>query len=372
MDAVLLAGGKGTRLRPLTVARPKPLVPIANRPIMGYQLDLLERGGFDRIFIPVDYLGERIVEYIEGLSTGMDFEFTHGNLSRGTAGAVGNLRDHLSDTFLVISGDLLVNVDLAELVKFHNGNGSSATIVLTSVEDPTHYGIARLEDDRIIEFVEKPDPSNVFSNLINAGIYVFEPEILEHIPGDVEYDFSMDLFPRVLDDYVVSGYRLSGYWNDVGRPSRYLQANGDALSGRFPLGEFNERYRTLTEMEPVKGENSRIADGNISCPVLMGDGCVVEEGCVFRSFVVLGDQVRVGRGSVLDGVVVHDDVSIGENGKMVKSIIGRGTEISSDVELAEGTVIGDQTRMGAGCRIGANMKIWSGSTLGPNTIIVPD
>ncbi len=372
MDAVLLAGGKGTRLRPLTVGRPKPLVPIANRPIMGYQLRLIEEAGFERVFVPVDYLGEQIVRFTEGLDTDLEFQFTFDNLSRGTAGAVGNLRESLEDTFLVISGDLLVDIDLGEIVDFHRDREASATIVLTSVEDPTHYGIARLEEERIIEFVEKPDPSRIFSDLINAGIYVFEPRVLREIPADVEYDFSMDLFPRILDDTYVAGYRLDGYWNDIGRPSRYLQANGDALSNQFPIGEFYSEYRWLSGMKPLMGSRSRVGDVDISCSVLMGDECVVEGGSALRSFVVLGDGVRIGENSVLDGVVVHEGAKIGRNAHLTKSIIGRDSEIGEDVELAEGTVIGDETRMGDGCRIGSNMKIWSGSTLGPGTVIVPD
>jgi len=372
MDAVLLAGGKGTRLRPLTVGRPKPLVPVANRPIMEYSLRLLEKAGFDRVFIPVDYLGDQIVSYATSLDTALSIDFTFGNLPLGTAGAVVKLRDRLQKTFLVISGDLLVDADLADMMQFHNELGAAATIALTRVEDPVHYGIALLEGNRISQFAEKPDRSQIFSDVINAGIYVLEPEVLERIPPGLAYDFSMDLFPRLMKDSYVAGYLLGGYWNDVGRPSRYLQANGDALAGRFPLGNFVEDLRWMKGMNPVMGKRSRIGRVSISCPVLLGDNCLVGGGSVLRGFVVLGDNVSVGEDCLLDGVVVHDNSRIEASAKIVRSIIGRNCRIGRGVELDEGTVIGDNTTIGSECHIGANMKIWSGSSLGSGTVIVPD
>ena len=372
MDAVLLAAGKGTRLRPLTVGRPKPLVPVANRPIMDYQLKLLGRAGVDRVIVPVEYLGEQIVEYLDGFDSDMSFEFTHDNLRLGTAGAVGRLADRIDDTFVVISGDLLVDLDVADMVKAHLDTEAAVTIALTRVEDPTHYGIALLDSKRITQFLEKPDPSRIFSDIINAGIYVLDPSVLSEIPPDRSYDFSMDLFPGLMEDRFVGGYLLDGYWNDVGRPSRYLQANGDALLGRFPIHRFIEDYRWMEGTTPLMGRRSRIGKVDISCPVLLGENCLVEEGSVLQSFVVLGDDVEVGMDSILDGVVIHEGTKIGPSAHLSKCIVGRRCEIAGDVELAEGTVIGDDTRLGKGCRIGSNMKIWTGSTLGPNTMIVPD
>ncbi len=372
MDAVLLAAGKGTRLRPLTVSRPKPLVPVANTPIIDFQIMLLERAGVNRVFVPVEYLGEQIVQHLESMDTALSFEFTYDNLRYGTAGAVGRLAGDIEGTFLVISGDLLVDADLGEMVEFHQGLEASATIALTRVGDPTHYGIALLEGNRISQFQEKPDPSTIFSDIINAGIYVLEPEVLGRVPRDREFDFSRDLYPDIMRDHLVAGYLLGGYWNDIGRPSRYLQANGDALSGAFPAYKFLKQYRWMEATTPMMGSRSRIGNVEIHGPVLLGDNCSVEEGSVLRSFVVLGDGVSVGEGSVLDGVVVHSGTQIGPSANLRKCIIGRGCEIDRDVDLAEGTVIGDDTTIGPECRIGANMKIWSGSTLGPNTIIVPD
>ncbi len=372
MDAVLLAAGKGTRLRPLTVNRPKPLVPVANRPIIHYQMRLLEEAGFDRVIIPVDYLGKQIVDYVESSDSGLSFEFTYDNLDLGTAGAVGKLSGKLEETFLVISGDLLVDVDLDDLMDFHGDQEASATMALTRVEDPIHYGIALLEGHRICSFLEKPDPSKVFSNTINAGIYVMDPRILESIPLNASYDFSMDLFPSLVENTPISGYLINGYWNDIGRPSRYLQANGDALMGKFPIQRFVEGFEWLEGSTPVVGKSSKIGRVDISCPVLLGDNCVVEEGSVLRSFVSLGNDVSIGTNSTLDGVVVDQGTRIGPGANIQKCIIGRRCMIEERVELAEGTVIGDDTKIGPGCRIGTNMKIWTGSTLGANTMIVPD
>jgi mannose-1-phosphate guanylyltransferase len=372
MDAVLLAAGKGTRLRPLTVSRPKPLVPVANEPIMRFQLILLERAGFDRVLVPVEYLGEQIVQYLKSLDTHLSFEFTFDNLALGTAGAVGRLADRLDDTFAVISGDLLVDIDLEKMVDFHLSNEAAATIALTRVEDPVHYGIALLEGNKIHRFLEKPDPSKVFSDTINAGIYVLEPSVLDAIPGECSFDFSKDLFPAIMEEVFIGGYRFDGYWNDIGRPSRYLQANGDALMGSFPIHRYVEEYRWMEGTNAVIGQRSRVGDVDISCPVLMGDGCTVERGSVMQSFVVLGDRVSVGQDSTLDGVVVHEGTRIGPSANLRKCIIGRDCTIEDGVELAEGTVIGDGTKIGPSCRIGSNMKIWAGSTLGAGTVIVPD
>jgi mannose-1-phosphate guanylyltransferase len=372
MDAVLLAAGKGTRLRPLTVSRPKPMVPVANRPIIQYQLEILDRAGVDRVIVPVEYLGDQIIGYLQGLDSDISFEFTRDNLRLGTAGAVGRLADRLDETFVVISGDLLVDIDVADMMKAHLGTGAAVTIALTRVEDPTHYGIALLDENRITQFLEKPDPSKIFSDIINAGIYVLDPGVLEDVPPDQSFDFSRDLFPRVMEDGFVGGYLLDGYWNDIGRPSRYLQANGDALMGEFPIHKFIEEYRWMEGSTPLMGRRSKIGKVDISCPVLLGENCSVGEGSTLRSFVILGDDVEVGNDSILDGVVIHEGAKIGPSNNLRKCIIGRRCEIDGDVELAEGTVIGDETRLGRGCRIGSNMKIWTGSTLGPNTMIVPD
>ncbi len=372
MDAVLLAAGKGTRLRPLTVNRPKPLVPVANRPVMEYQLRLLEKAGFERVIIPLGYLGEQIASYAESFESELKFEFSFENIPLGTAGAVAKLRDRLDGTFLIISGDLLVDVDVSDLMDFHRRMSASVSIALTRVEDPTQYGIALLEGSRISTFAEKPDPSKVFSNLINAGIYVMEPEVLDEVPPNAQFDFSLNLFPSIIDRRYVAGYLMEGYWNDIGRPSSYLQANGDALLGRFPLDKFVREPTLPTKVTPVMGRSSTVGDVDISGPVLLGENCLVEGGSALRSFVVLGDNVSVGKDSVLDSVVVHRGTRIGSSANVRHCIIGRGCVISEDVQLAEGTVIGDETRIGQGCRIGANMKIWAGSTLGPNTIIMPD
>jgi mannose-1-phosphate guanylyltransferase len=348
------------------------MVPVANMPIIQYQLHLLDKAGIDRVIVPVEYLGDQIVEYLDGLDSGLSFEFTFDNLRLGTAGAVGRLSDRIDDTFVIISGDLLVDLDISEMIKSHMDTDAAVTIALTRVEDPTHYGIALLDGPRIIQFLEKPDPSKIFSDIINAGIYVMDPSVLKEIPPDQPFDFSMDLFPRVMENRFVGGYLLDGYWNDIGRPSRYLQANGDALLGVFPIHKFIEDYRWMESTTPLMGRRSKIGKVDISCPVLLGDNCLVEEGASLRSFVVLGDNVGVGSDSVLDGVVIHEGSKIGSSTNLRKCIIGRRCEIAAEVELAEGTVIGDDTKLGRGCRIGSNMKIWTGSTLGPNTMIVPD
>jgi NDP-sugar pyrophosphorylase family protein len=348
------------------------MVPVANLPVIHYQILLLERAGFDRVFVPLGYLGDQIESYLNSLDVSIAFEFTYENIPLGTAGAVGRLSKELTGPFLVISGDILGNVDLKEMVEFHTRTGASVSIALTRVEDPTHYGVALLEGDKILQFAEKPDPSQVFSDIANAGIYVLDPRAAERIPPGVSYDFSVDLFPAVMEDDLVCGYLLEGYWNDIGRPSRYLQANGDALTGRFPIHSLVKNFELIRGGSPVVGKRSKIGKVDISCPVVLGENSAIEEGSVLRSFVVLGDHVSIGEGTTLDGVVVHEGAKIGSDSALRKCVVGSRCQIDSDVELAEGTVIGDDTRIGQGCRIGSNMKIMTRSTLGPNTVIIPD
>lgn len=241
MKAVVLAGGRGgTRLLPLTVYRPKPMIPFFNRPLMEYIVQKLAETGVDEIYVLVGYLKERIMEYFgDGSKWGLEIHYSDkDNVKLGTAGgATKKVAREMDEAFFVVSSDVLTNLDLKALYDYHHEKKALATVALSEVDDPTQYGIAIInEDGRILRFKEKPKPEEAFSNLVNAGIYVFEPEAFDLVPKGKNFDFSRDLFPRMLEnDLPLYGFPFSEYWNDVGRPSSYLQAIEDVFLGRLHL-----------------------------------------------------------------------------------------------------------------------------------------
>jgi mannose-1-phosphate guanylyltransferase/phosphomannomutase len=246
MKAVVMAGGEGTRLRPLTSNQPKPMVPIVGKPCMEHILELLRRHGLDDVVVTVAFLPQAIRSYFgDGEPLGLHIEYSVEDSPLGTAGSVRLASGKLDDTFLVISGDALCDVDLTRLLDFHRERGASVTIGLKSVENPLEFGIVVTDEDgRIERFLEKPSWGQVFSDTINTGIYVVEPEVLRHIPTDRPYDFSKELFPLLLEmGRPLYGFVLDGYWQDIGNLDQFRQANFDALDERVRLNIDGIRIR---------------------------------------------------------------------------------------------------------------------------------
>ena len=361
MKAVVLAGGRGTRLLPLTVYRPKPMIPFFNRPLMEYALLNLANAGVDEVYVLVGYLKERIIEYFgDGSEWGLEIHYSNkDNIKLGTAGATKKVVKYMDDTFFVVSSDVLTNLDLKALYDYHRSRKALATIALSQVEDPTQYGIAIINDDgRIRQFKEKPKPEEVFSNLVNAGIYVFEPEAFDLVPKAKEFDFSRDLFPRMLEnDLALYGFPFSEYWNDVGRPSSYLQATEDVFQGRLRL----------------PGLRTESLKGNLEYggAIVTGRRCVLRKPDV-RGFAVLGDGVEVGRNVKIERSVILSGVTIGEGTEIREAIIGENVRIGKGVVIQPGSVVGDNTLIEDFSKIGSNVKIWVESRIGKESIILPD
>ena len=296
MKAVIMAGGEGTRLRPLTSNLPKPMMPLANRPMMEHIVNLLKDHGFDDIVVTVAFLPQAIRTYFgDGESLGLEMDYSIEEQPLGTAGSVGLAKERLTDTFLVISGDALCDVDLTALVEAHRAKGAAVTIGLKSVDNPLEFGIVVTDDDgRVERFLEKPSWGQVFSDTINTGIYVLEPEVLRHVPDDRPYDFSKELFPHLLEmGRPIYGHVLDGYWQDVGTLEQYRQANFDALDGAVQLEIPGLRLRgnvwvsedvDIDQLEPVVGPafigvNSRIADAaSVGAYSVLTRGVIVREG----------------------------------------------------------------------------------------------
>ncbi len=353
-----MAGGEGTRLRPLTSNQPKPMVPIVGKPCMEHILDLLRRHDMHEVVVTLAFMPQAIRTYFgDGTALEMDVDYSVEEQPLGTAGSVRLARERLDDTVLVISGDALCDVDLTGLVAAHREKGAAVTIALKSVDNPLEFGIVVTDEDgRVERFLEKPSWGQVFSDTINTGIYVLEPEVLRHIPTDRPYDFSKELFPLLLEmGRPIYGHVLDGYWQDIGNLEQFRQANFDALDGRVQLDIPGLRLRgnvwvseevDINEVAGVAGPafigaNCRIADGaSIGAHAVLSQGVIVREGArVTRSVVDAGSYL--GRSSVVEG-----------------AIIGRGCDLRDHVRVHEGVAIGDQVTIGPEATLFPGVRVY--------------
>lgn len=369
MKAVLMAGGSGTRLRPLTCDLPKPMVPIINTPITEHIVNLLKKHSFNDIYVTLYYLPQVIQNHLkDGKELGVNVNYAlEEEKPLGTAGCVKNIQEHLDDTFLVISGDSLTDFDLSEAVRFHKEKGSKATIVLTRVEDPLAYGVVITDENgKIQRFLEKPTSSEVFSDTINTGIYVLEPELLDLLPANEEKDFSKDLFPKILElDLPMYGYVADGYWCDVGNLTTYRQAHYDALAGKVKV---EVPYKQVEEGLWV-GENTEIEPSvQIQKPAVIGHNCYIGKNARISADTVLGDNIVVGQNATLKRPIVWDGVNIERNASLRGCVLGKNAIIHGEAQVLEGAVVGDECRIGDSAVIKPEVRLWPQKRLEPNSI----
>src|SRR6476619_7659544 len=293
MKAVVMAGGEGTRLRPLTSNQPKPMVPIVGKPCMEHILELLREHGFEEVVVTVAFLPQAIRSYFgDGDTLGLDIEYSVEESPLGTAGSVRLGSDRLDETFLVISGDALCHIDPGKIVEFHKEKGAAVTIGMKSVDNPLEFGIVVTDEDgRVERFLEKPSWGQVFSDTINTGIYVLEPEVLRHIPTDRPYDFSKELFPLLLEmGRPIYGYVCDGYWQDIGNLEQFRQANFDALDGRVGLDVPGLQLRgNVWVSQEVDIEE---VDGVVG-PAFIGANCRIAAGATIGAYSELSRGVIV-------------------------------------------------------------------------------
>src|SRR5687768_14247032 len=326
MKAVVMAGGEGTRLRPMTSSMPKPLLPVANRPIMEHVLRLLKRHGLNETVVTVQFLASLVKNYFgDGEELGMDLTYAHEEKPLGTAGSVKNAEEALrSDSFLVISGDALTDFDLTDLIRFHRERGALVTVCLTRVHNPLEFGIIIVDDDgRIQRFLEKPTWGQVFSDTVNTGIYVMEPEVLDRVaPGEV-VDWSGDVFPQLLSEGApLFGYVADGYWEDVGTHESYLRAQADVLSGKVQAKiDGFEVSPGVWQAEGAEVDPDAVLKG----PLFIGDYAKVEAGAELREHTVVGSNVVVKSGAFLHRAVVHDNVFLGPQSNLRACVVGKNT-----------------------------------------------
>ncbi|MDQ3361679.1 MAG: NDP-sugar synthase [Actinomycetota bacterium] len=339
MKAMVLAAGKGTRLFPLTGVIPKPMAPVADKPIIQHIFELLARTGVDETHVNVHYLADVILDHYgeETEVGGMDVSFHREERLMGTAGGVKNAAGTagFDDTFVVVMGDALTDVDIREVVAFHKEKEATATLALTPVEDTTEYGVAVLDGKkRVVGFQEKPSPSEAISNLANTGIYVFEPRALDYVPEGAFFDFAKDLFPALLAaGERVAGYDAGGfYWSDIGTLSAYKQAQSDVLAGLVKVEVDGERWGK----DLWVGERARIhpsAYGHMEGPAFVGAGAEVGPGASFSGGVTIGRRCQVGGGATVKGSVLLPGAEVGRGAYLEDCIIGPGYEIGPGERL---------------------------------------
>ena len=375
MRAVLMAGGSGTRLRPLTCDLPKPMVPVLNRPIAEHIVNLLKRHDIKEVIATLHYLPDVMRDYFQdGHDFGVQMTYAvEEDQPLGTAGCVKNIAELLDDTFLVISGDSVTDFDLKEAIRFHKEKGSKAPLVLTRVPNPIEFGVVIIDEEgRIKRFLEKPSTSEIFSDTVNTGTYILEPEVLDYLPASQEKDFSKDLFPLMLEKGdPMYGYVAEGYWCDVGHLEAYREAQYDALDSKV-LVDF-----AYPEVSPGLhiGQNTHIdPTAVIKPPVLIGHNCHIGARVTLEPGTVIGDNVTIGSDADLKRPIIWNGAIIGDETHLRACVIARGTRADRRAHVLEGAVVGALSTVGEEAQISPGVRVWpskrieSGATLNINLI----
>ena len=363
MQAVILVGGLGTRLRPITYDIPKALVPLRNEPFIGYMIDFLRRGGVDGVVLSMGYMPDPIQDYFAGREDLKDFPIHYAveDNPLGTAGGIKNAEQYLDGgPLVVVNGDVLAGTDLSKAVDLHESSDSLATITLTSVEDPTGYGLVEIDHDMLVHrFLEKPAADEITTNLVNAGIYVLEPEVLARIPEGQEVSIEREIFPDLQAEGKMRAHISSSYWRDIGTPRSYLFASHDVLSGAVGASGKNFEYMNVDD-SIVRGKNSKILP-----PVAVATGCEIGHSASIGGRTSLGRNCRVGEGAVVEGSIVLEGAEI-EPGAVVRgSIIGPGACVG------ENAIVRGLSVLGAGCVVGEGNVLDQGIRINPGVVVPP-
>jgi mannose-1-phosphate guanylyltransferase/phosphomannomutase len=369
MRAVVMAGGQGTRLRPLTSNQPKPMLPVVGQPMMEHILRLARTHGITDIVATVQFLASVVRNYFgDGSDLGVDLTYATEQQPLGTAGSVRNAAPLLDERFLVLSGDSLTDVDLTELIRFHEASGAAVTVTLKRVEDPLEFGIVITGDDgRIERFLEKPGWGDVFSDTINTGIYVLEREVVDFIPEGEEFDFSKDLFPLLLDKGLpMFGYVTDRFWTDIGTLDAYMAAHRAILDRNVEVEVEGFEVRPGVWL----GEGSELdPDAQVQAPVYIGENARVEGGATLRDYTVLGRGVAVRSGAFLHRVVIHDHVYIGPSTNLRGCVVGRNSDVKFGARLEEGVVVADECHVGEGAVLNPRVKVYPFKSVDPGAIV---
>ena len=339
MKAMVMAAGAGTRLRPLTHFIPKPMIPIVNKPALEHTLELLKKHGFDEIVINLHSYPEMIRNYFgDGQSHGIKIHYSQEKKLLGTAGGVKRVEKYFDNTFVVMSGDGLTDIDLTRVLEFHKKKKSLATMVLKKVDARFDYGVTLIDQySRIEKFIEKPSWSDVFANTVNTGIYVFEPEIFSYIPKNKFFDFGHDVWPLLLaKKKPIFGFEMNSYWCDIGNLQEYKRAEKNALEGAVKVkipGKVKKKNIWV-------GENTFIhPQVRINGPVVIGSNCQIEKGVTINSFTTIGNNNIIEEGAVLSDCILWAGVHVAKGVQLRNCVIGNQAKISENISVFEGSVI---------------------------------
>lgn len=345
MQAIILAGGMGTRLRPLTYTVPKPMLPIAGLPAMMHTVEALYAAGFGEVFITTNYLAEVVDEALKRLAPPIPVRCIREAKALGTAGCVKNVIDDLDDEFVVIQGDAVADIDYKRFLLFHRESRADVSIATMRVSDPREFGIVAVESDgRISRFQEKPKVEEAFSNLANSGFYVLKKSVFEGVPHGEEYDFSRQLFPQLMADGArFFAWEMNGYWIDIGRVQNYLEGNRHRMQGRAEVadGVYIPESTTLVP------------------PFLIQQGSRIGENCTIGPNATIARNCSIGDGSRLAGAVLFDDVSVGANARLTDCVIARHSRLGANVSIEPLAIIGES------CTVGDDVQVAAYSRVGP-------
>ena len=368
MKAIIMAGGQGTRLRPLTSNQPKPMIRIANLPCMAHIVNLLARHGFTDVGVTLQFMPEDIQDYFgNGSDWRVNMHYSIEDAPAGTAGSVKMAEQQLGlhdERLLIISGDALTDADLSEVVRFHEHNDAEVTMVLKSVENPLDFGIVITEEDgRVSRFLEKPAWGQVFSDTVNTGIYLLEPSVMDEIPDpeEGEYDFSKELFPKLLDQgRPLYGFVTDAYWEDIGTLEQYAGAQRDVLDGKVrgvrPPG-------TRLRENIYVGRRAQVDDEELEGPVVIGENVRVDEGAKISPYTVIGNNVVVSAGATVERSIIAEGTYVGEGAELIDTLIGRNSYVQPRARIQERSALGDDVIVGEGATISPEVKVYPHKTI---------
>lgn len=359
MQAVILVGGEGTRLRPLTSTVPKPVVPLVDRPFISFMLEWLCGHGIDDVIMSCGFLATSVRNVLgDGSAYGVRLRFVEEPDPRGTAGALKFAESLLDECFVMLNGDVLTDIDLTKQIAQHERTGAAATLALVPVEDPSAYGLVCLDGEcAVTDFIEKPSADSIETNLISAGAYVLERNVLEHILPERNVSIEREVWPQLIGAGLY-GFPSDGYWLDIGTPERYLQATFDILEGNVQTAvreRLGDGYMSLSEDAQVLGRAVP--------PAMIESGAVIAEGAHVGSLVVLGHDVKIGAGSSVERSVILNGTEIGENCKLRDCIVAAGCRVGAGTHVEEGAVLGEGVTVGADNVIAGGARIFPGVTL---------
>jgi|LSQX01.3.fsa_nt_gb mannose-1-phosphate guanylyltransferase/phosphomannomutase len=367
MKAIIMAGGEGTRLRPLTCDKPKPMVPIMNKPVMEHIINLLKKHNITEIGVTLQYMPQVIQEYFgDGSEFGVNLNYFIENKPLGTAGSVKNTGDFLDETFLVISGDSLTDLDITKAIEFHHLRNSDATLVLTRVDSPLEYGIIITDSDgSIIRFLEKPSWSEVFSDTVNTGIYILNPDIFDYFKMGDMFDFSRDLFPILLNDNrPMFGHIMNGYWCDIGDLKAYQRCNFDILAGKVDLDiNAKEVWDNVWFQEGVRlGDNVRIKG-----PVLIGRNVKIKDNATISEYTIVERDVKIGENASIKRSILWDGCKLGANTQLRGATLCSKVNVGENTSIYEHAVVGERTLIKNNVTIKPEVKVWPGKVIESET-----